>query len=111
MIPYSQPVRVWFEVSAQPVARGQEFLFSFVTRSLAEEVVVAQAPLRDRDGIVLQADLSVVIEHWNASGIVMATVIRFLAEQHVVFAKLMNARVRICLRSLVPEGELALPGN
>ena len=39
----------------------------------------------------------------------LAGVIGFFSKQHVVFAKLMNAGVRVCLWRLVPESELALP--
>src|ERR1700686_3879453 len=103
MIPYPQPMRVWLEMFAEPVAGGQEFPFSCFTMSLAKEVVVAQSPLRNRDWVVLQSDLSVVVEQRNAREILRSLVIRLLGKQHVVFAKPMDTRVRICLRPVVPE--------
>src|ERR1700686_3205255 len=110
-MPYPHPERVLLQMLAQPIASGKKFPLALFTSSLAREVVVAQSPLRNRDGVVLQADPAVVVEHRNASGIVIGGIIRFLAKQHVVFAKLMDARTRIGLRRLMPEGELALPRN
>ena len=96
---------------AQPVACREKSLSSFFTLSVAEEVVVPQTPLRNRDRVVLQADFAVVVEHWNTGRIVMSRIVRFLGKQHVVFAKLMDARARIHPRRLVPKSKVALSRN
>ena len=96
---------------AEPIAGGKEFPFSIGVLFLSEEIVVSQSPLRDCDGVVLQADLTVVIEHRDARGIVMPRIVRFLGKQHVVLAKLMNTRVRIFFWSVVPESEMAIAGD
>src|SRR5580704_4171215 len=93
---------------AQPVASGEESLSSFFILGLAENAVVAQAPLRNSDRVVLQADLAVVVEHRNTGRIVMSRIVSFLGKQHVVFAQLMDARARIRLRRVVPKSEVAL---
>ena len=98
-------------MAAQPVARREKSLSSFFTLSLAEEVVVAQTPLRNRDRVVLQADFAVVVEHWNTGRIVMPRIVRFLGKQHVVFAKLMDGRARIYPRRLVPKSKVTVSRN
>ena len=111
MIPYPHSKRVEFEVSTEPLASTEESVSSLVTLVLAKEIVVAQSPLRNSDWVVLEADLAVVVEQWDTGGIVCAQIIGFLGKRHVVFSEPMNVRVRICLRRLVPEGELAHPRN
>jgi hypothetical protein len=76
---------------------------------LVKKIVVAQPPLCDCDGVVLQANFAVVIEHWDAGGVVMPEIVRLLGKQHVVGAKLMNACSRIFLRGLVPESKVTFP--
>ena len=41
----------------------------------------------------------------------MSRIVRFLGKQHVVFAKLMDTRVRIVFRSVVPESKMAVSRN
>ena len=92
---------------AEPVGDNNEFSAAFWVGAAAEEIVVSQAVLRDGDGVVLQADLAVIVELRNAGGIIRALIVRLLGEQHVIFAELARSRVRILRGSFVPEGEVA----
>src|SRR5580692_12569794 len=102
-------------MAAQPVTCREKSLSSFFTlfctSGLAEEVVVAQTPLRNRDRVVLQADFAVVVEHRNTGRIVMSWIVRFLGKQHVVFAKLMDACTRIHLSRFVPKSKVTVSRN
>src|SRR5579863_8008732 len=99
-------------MSAEPVTGGEESLLAFISvafaLAVAEEVVVAQSPLRNRDRVVLQANRAVVVEQRNSQRIILTGIIRFLGEQHVVLPEPMNACARVGSRCVVPEGELAL---
>ena len=46
----------------------------------AAEVVVSEAVLRDGDGVVLQADVAVIVELRDAGGIVGAAVVGLFGE-------------------------------
>ena len=87
MVPDREPLRVLLEVRAEPVGDDKEFSAAFWVRAAAEEIVVSQSVLRDGDGVVLQADLAVIVELRNAAGIVEALIVGLLGEQHVVFAE------------------------
>ena len=109
MVPDGESLRIWLEVRAEPVG-GQEKLFSsFEIAAATEEVVVPQAVLRNRDWVVLPADAAVIIEDWDAVGIVGTRIVGLLGEQHVIFAEFAGGRIWILCGSLVPEGEMALP--
>ncbi len=86
---------------------GQEFFFSADISRVAIEIEVAESPLRDRNRVVLQADAAVVVQHGNASGIVVAAIVRLFREEHVILAKFAGRRVEVRLRRFVPESEMA----
>src|SRR5579859_3215294 len=107
MVPDGQAVRIRFKVRGQPVGNQEKFLAAFWIGSAAPEVVVAQSKLRDGDGIVLQADVAVIVELRNAGWIVSAAVVSFLREEHIVLAEFAGSGVRIFGGSFVPEREMA----
>src|SRR5208282_756449 len=73
-------------------------------------VVVPEAPLRNRDRVVLQADGAAVVEHGDTRSIVMPGVVCLLAKRHVVFAETICGSTRIGLWHLMPERQLASSG-
>ena len=107
MVPDPKPVSILFQVGGEPIGSFEGLLPARLVTCLAETVVVREAPLRDRDRVVLQANHSVVVEHGNAGGVVVPGVIRLLAKQHVVLAKPAGGGARIDLRRFMPERQLA----
>ena len=107
MVPNPKPVRIPFQVGGKPIGSFESSLPARVVTRFAEPVVVREPPLRNRDRVVLQANHSVIVEHGNAASIVVTSVVRLLAKQHVVFAELAGAGARIDLRHFMPERQLA----
>src|ERR1700674_776364 len=99
---------VWHKMLHEPVGDTQEFVTAVPVPAAAEEVVVAQSVLRDRDGIVLPADLATVIQLRNAERVVGASVISLFGERHVVLAEFAGVRTQILLGNFMPEREMAL---
>ena len=108
VVPDCESLRILLEVRDQPVGAYEEFLAARWIGAAAKEVVICQAILRDGNGVVLQADLAVVVELRNAGRIVMPLIVRLLGEQHVVLAEVAAVCMRIRCGSFVPEGQLAL---
>ncbi len=114
---YSQS-KLWFQTQsprgfcsrfeAQPVGNQEEVRASGRISSASPEVVISQSELGDGDGVVLQADMSVIVELGNTGGVVGALVVGLLGKEHVVFAEFVGCGVRIVHRSLMPKGEVAL---
>src|SRR5207245_1610423 len=107
VVPHPDPKGVLLQAGAEPVARSEELFLALFLAPAAKQVVIPQAPLSDGNRVVLQADLSVVIQQRNTSRIVGATIIGLLEERHVVFAKFCDGCAGIHLRLIVPEGKLA----
>lgn len=95
----------------EPIGNPHEDLTAIYFSSAEEQVVIAQPVLRDCDGIVLSSDLAAVIELGYAGGVVNASVVRFLCEQHIVLAEFAGVRIEIFFRSFVPEGKVTLPAE
>src|SRR5258708_506478 len=108
MIPHRESLRVVLKVRGEPVGCYEEFSTPLWLGASPVEIVISQAILRDHDGVVLQADLAVIVELRHSGRIVMTLVVRLLGEQHVVFAQFPDRRIRIRGRSLVPKCEVAL---
>lgn len=107
MVPDGQPLGVGFEVGAEPVGGEEEFSAAVGGGGAAVKIVVSQAVLRDRNGVVLQADVAVIVELRNARGIVVTLIVGLLGEGHVVFAEFGGGGVGIFRGSFVPESEMA----
>src|ERR1051326_1952699 len=84
MVPDGQAMSIRSQVGGQPVGNQEKLFAALGIGGAAPEIVVAQSKLRDGDGIVLQADLAVIVELRNAGWIVSAAVVGFLGEEHVV---------------------------
>src|ERR1035438_1239651 len=110
MVPHPQPVSILLQVGGKPIGGRKSLLPTNFVTALAETVVIREPPLRNCNRVVLQADGSVVVEHGNASAIVVPGVVRFLAKQHVILAKPAGSGARIDLGHLVPERQLASSG-
>ncbi len=108
VIPDGESLRVLLEARAEPVRDYEEFAASFWVGRAMVQVVVSQSVLRDRDGVVLQADAAVIVELRDAGRIVEAPIVRLLGEQHVVFAQFLDGRIRILRGSFMPERKVAL---
>src|SRR5215472_11882019 len=108
MVPDPDAVSILLEVGAEPFGDSKEPLFAFDTPATAPKVVAAQAVLRNRDRVVLQADVSVIVELRDALYVVGAPIVGLFREWHVVFAEFGGAGVRIFCGSFVPEGEMAI---
>jgi hypothetical protein len=63
--------------------------------------------LSDCDRVVLQAEHATIVEHRDASRVVVSWVVRLRLERLVILANIVNAEVWIRLGNLVPKGELA----
>ncbi|OLE57861.1 MAG: hypothetical protein AUG13_01815 [Chloroflexi bacterium 13_1_20CM_2_59_7] len=63
--------------------------------------------MSDGNRVVLQANPTVVIQQRYASRIAGSVIISLLGERHVVFAEFTDGGVRVHLRQIVPEAELA----
>ncbi len=79
MIPDGEALRVLLEVSAEPIGDYEEFSAALRIGSAPIQVVVSQPVLRDGNRVVLQADLAMIVELRNASGVVEALIVRLLA--------------------------------
>src|ERR1051326_4525568 len=106
-MPDVESMGIWFKMVAEPVGDEEEFLTAVGIGGAAEEIVVSQAVLRDGDGVVLQADVAVIVELGDTGGVVSAAVVGFLGEEHVVLAECCRAGVGIFGGSFVPESEMA----
>jgi len=106
---YSQS-KWWFqfEMCAEPVGNYEKLFSSPWVCSSLPQVVVSQSVLRDRDGIVLPADLAVIVEQRDAFGVVGSLVVGLIGEEHVVLAEFVGDGVWILRRGFVPEREMAL---
>ena len=104
VVPDGEALRVLFEVRSEPVGGEEELSAALRVGGLAKEIVVSQAVLRDRDGVVLQADFAVIVELRDARGIVRTLIVGLLGELHVVFAELAGGGMGIFGGSFVPEG-------
>src|ERR1051326_2094950 len=107
MVPDGQAMSIRLQVGGQPVGNQEKLFAALGIGGAAPEIVVAQSKLRDGDGIVLQADLAVIVELRNAGWIVSAAVVGFLGEEHVVLTEFPGSGVRIFGGSFVPEREMA----
>src|SRR2546423_2479752 len=92
----------------EPVGNIQEFFSALDVGGAAEAVVVSQSILRDCYGIVLSTDCAAIIELWNSSGVVDASVVCLFGEGHVVFAEFTWSGTGILHGRFVPEGEMTL---
>src|SRR5579863_1755855 len=106
-MPDWESVGIIFQVGTEPFGGEEESLAAGGIGGAAEKIVVAQAVLRDRDGVVLQADVAVIVELRHSGGIVGALVVGFFGEEHVVLAQVGDSGVAIGGGSFVPEGEMA----
>ena len=79
-------MRVLLEMGAEPIGANEEFSAALGVSRAAELVVVSQAVLCDRDGVVLHTDFAVIVELGKARGVVGARIVGLLREKHVVFA-------------------------
>src|ERR1700704_449324 len=95
MIPHPESVRVLFEVRAQPVSSFKSFLPAALVACFAEAVIVRQAPLRNRDRVVLQTDGTAIVEHRDAAGVVLSAIIGLFSKPHVVLAEASDIGPRI----------------
>ena len=66
VVPDGDTICVRLEMRAQPVGDAEKVLFAGRIVGSAPEVVVAESELSDGDGVVLQADVSVIVELRNA---------------------------------------------
>lgn len=76
--------------------------------ALTKQIVVSETPLRDGDGVILQADLASIIQHRNPGCIKVRGIAGLPRESHVILAQLADRRSRILLRRVVPEREVAI---
>src|SRR5262249_35255181 len=74
-------------------------------------VVISQSPLSDRDRVILQPDLAVIVEHGNSRAVVVPSIVSLLQKWHVIFAKFSGRCIGIYFRTVVPKSELALARN
>src|SRR3954464_3568790 len=107
MVPHPEPARISLQVSHQPVGSLPEFSLVLRIFRSAEEVVISQSPLRNCDGVVLQSDLAVIIQHGNSHGIAGPLVASLLYKRHVVLAQFSDWGIPVHFRRLMPEGKLA----
>src|SRR5580658_3911650 len=106
VVPDGEPLQVLFEVGAEPVGSDEELSAALGIGGAAVEIVVAESVLRDGDGVVLQADVAMIVELRDTGGIVGALIVGLFGEQHVVLAQFGGGRVGIPGGSFVPEGEM-----
>jgi hypothetical protein len=106
VVPDREALCIALEVRCEPVGGYEEFSAAFRIGGLAEEIVVSHGVLRDRDGVVLQADFAVIVELRNAGGIVGTLIVGLLGELHVVFAEFAGRCIRIFCGSFMPEGQV-----
>jgi hypothetical protein len=92
----------------KPIGGAEELLPPRRIASKAPLVVIAQPILRDRDRVILHADVAVIIKFWNAGAIERPRVVRLLREEHVIGAEFIGRGIGVLCRSLVPKGQLAL---
>src|SRR5882762_6075762 len=78
---------ILFQVIAKPIAGTKKLVPSFVVASSDKQVVISQSPLRDGDGIVLQADCTAIVHHGNAMRIAMPGVRSLFGKAHVILAE------------------------
>src|SRR5438132_856336 len=71
------------------------------------EVEVAEAPLRDRDRVVLASDMPSVVEERDTGRVEVGVVCCFLEKALVVLAAGFCEGAIVHLGRLMPEGELA----
>src|ERR1700687_4389488 len=107
MIPDPEPLTILLEVRDQPIGSFERVFPTCRIVALAEEVIVRESPLRNRDRVVLKFDDPVVVDHGDTHSVVMPRIVSLLAKHHVVLAKSIGARTGVRFRGLVPEGELA----
>src|SRR5271168_3215325 len=94
MVPDPQPVSVLFQIGGKPIGGFESLLPTAFIGCLAKQVVVREAPLRNRDRVVLQANRAVIIEHGDTSAVVMPSIVRLLAKEHVIGTKLAGSGTR-----------------
>ena len=111
MIPYPEAGRILLEMIAQPDRGFKEFIFAGGICAPARQIVISQSPLCDCNRVVLQSDAAAVIEHGDAICVVVTGIICLRFEAHVVLAQFAYSRVRVFLRDLVPERQLAFAGR
>src|SRR5438128_10207457 len=76
-----------------------------------KQVVVSQSPLRDRDGVVLKSNLSAIVQHGNAIGVMVSCEERLLSETHVILAETIDRSIKVQLSRVMPKTELAFAGE
>ena len=77
MVPDPDSMRVLLEIATSQSLAARNFFCALLTLVSRKQIVVPQSPLRDRDGVVLQADLAVIVEHGNTVRIVASCVVAF----------------------------------
>lgn len=99
---------VLLEIGAEPVGDAEELFFSVGLAGTVPQVAVSQTVLSDGDRVILQTDMTVIVELGNAVRVVGSLIIRLFGEEHVVLAELTRARVMIFRGFFVPESEVTI---
>ena len=107
VVPDGKTVCILLEVREEPVCGEKEFALAFGICGAAKEIVISQGVLRDCDGVVLAANLAVIVKLRDAVRVVDALVVSFLGEEHVIFAEVAGGGIEILRGSFMPEGEVA----
>ena len=95
-------------MSAEPVRYAEELLLTAGVAGALPKVVITQAVLGDSDRVVLQADVSVIVELRNAVRVIGTLIVRLFGKEHVVLAEFVQSDVGILRGSLMPESEMAV---
>ena len=101
-------MRIPFETRTEPGCNQKEFFPTNWIPSCLPEVVVSQAELSNRDGVVLQAYAAVVVELRNSRSVEGSVVVGLLGEGHVVLPQFRRRCTWILSRCLMPEREMAV---
>src|SRR5581483_6751017 len=98
---------VRLEIPKEPVGRAKVARRPLGLARPPMEVEVPEPPLRDRDRVVLEADVAPIVEQRNAGVVLVCVVVRLREEALVVLAAGLLEGVLVDLRRLVPERQLA----
>jgi len=101
-------VCILLEVRQEPVRGEKELALAFGICGAAKEIVVSQGVLRDCDGVVLAANLAVIVKLRDAVGVIDALVVGLRGKGHVIFTEVTGGGVEVFRGNFMPEGELAL---
>ena len=111
VFPNPNALGVLIEIGQQPVGTTDQLFPPCWVARTPEQVVIPKPPLCDGDRIVLEADLSAIVEHGDTVGVIMSRVVGFFRERHIIFVELIGPQVAIEGGRLVPKRELALAGE